>query len=332
MRALGVSAVALSGISLTAGFAPSAVAANGCGAGATLISGDVCQVKFTSGSHTFTPPAGTTKLSALIVGAGGAGDGGGWSPISYGGGGGDVKVVALATTGAVSVAVGQVGGDGVAYSSANDSSVAQAGTTTTAAGGRPGFSGNGASGSGFVSPGGFYVDFHNMVGGGGAGAAPTNDTAQHASNGGAGLVVSKITGASTTLFSNDTDCYGGGGGASSFGQLDGNTPGHTNGVATCGGGSGTFTANGQGRYVSHTQVVPRANSGGGGAGISFGDGNNIGTNFFVHQSGAAGVVILRYKAALPDTGMNIGGILGLGASALLAGAAALILVRRRTNA
>jgi LPXTG-motif cell wall-anchored protein len=334
-RALGFGAIALSGITLSTAFASSAMAAGTCGAGATLISGDICQVKFTSGSHTFTPPAGIAKLDALIVGAGGASNVSD-STVAYGGGGGDVKLVALDTTGAVTVAVGTPGVDSSPYSTANDSSVAQSGTTTTAQGGRNAnnYGPAGASGSGIAAHYD-WCDYGCLTGGAGAGSAGVRDLA-HAHLGGEGLVVRDLTGASTSLFATDDSCYGGGGGTSYFYE---NVGEYHSRVATpvCGGGAGSFTTNQNGSYASYSLPAPTANSGGGGGSATFFYGQDLSRNVRYNQPGAAGVVILRFvpaqtPAPLPDTGMNVGGVLGLGASALIVGAAALILGRRRKNA
>jgi LPXTG-motif cell wall-anchored protein len=279
---------------LVAGLGSPALAATGCPSGATLIAGSVCEVVFTSSpSSAWTPPAGVTRVDALLVGAGGAG------LYQYGGGGADVQIVTLATTGEVTITVG-VGVDGD-YTTDEDSTVTQGSNTTTAAGGlAPESSSNtfgGSSGNGYESL---------FTGGSGAGgSADDND-------GGPGLVVSDIPDAAGTLFGDDTSCYGGGG-ASYFNvnDLGSVAPG-------CGGGSTTDT-------TSTTGVAPVANSGGGGA--SWYE-YNVGWH---GQKGADGKVVLRYPTpTLPDTGAGDstqGFIAGLGA--LLVGLGAVMFGRRR---
>jgi len=265
-RAGIVTASVLLGSSLIIpGVISSAQAAGTCPVGSTTLSSGACEVTFTSSPATaWTPPAGTSKLHALLVGAGGAADG--YTSAGYGGGGGDVTVVALSVTGDVTIAVGAAG-TVTGYSAANDSTVTQGGATTTATGGEPviGF-GGGTSGSGLIAGG---------DGGSGAGAASTTR------NGGAGLIVNALSGASTTLFSDDTECFGGGGSAE-------------NGTSTCGGGYTTDESS----SVGTNPVV--ANSGGGGGGWTFYDGAAWQPYF---NDGAAGLVTLRFEvSSLPDTG------------------------------
>jgi hypothetical protein len=302
-RAGMVTASVLLGTSLIIpGVVSSAQAATACPAGSTTLSSGACEVTFTSSpSSAWTPPVGISKLHALLVGAGGVGN---TAPPGYGGGGGGVEVITLATSGAVTISVGTPGTAG--YSSSNDTTVTQAGTTTTAFGGRPATSSSaGASGSG-ISPNGRS----------GAGAGDAGDPGGNglAGRGGAGLVVNEIDGASSTLFTDDTDCLGGGGG-----QRDSS--------ATCGGGYAPDE-------TSATGEAPVGNSGGGG-GVWY---NDLG--YHVHN-GADGFVALRFDAPalpdtpLPDTGvtssapwvMSALGLLAAGSAAAL-GALSLRLRRR----
>jgi len=262
-----VTASVLLGTSLIIpGVVSSAQAATACPAGSTTLSSGACEVTFTSSpSSAWTPPAGITKLHALLVGAGGVGN---TAPPGYGGGGGGVEVITLATSGAVTISVGTAGTAG--YSSSNDTTVTQAGTTTTAFGGWPGTTiyFGGASGSGI---------FSISRSGAGAGDAGADGLAWEGGRGGAGLVVNEIDGASSTLFTDDTDCFGGGGG-------------WWDAPATCGGGYAPD-------LTSATGVAPVDNSGGGGGGWY--RGNGLGYAF---QNGAAGFVAFRFDApALPDT-------------------------------
>jgi hypothetical protein len=193
-------AAGLSSVLLTA--APASATPFTCGVGGTSIGGGVCQLTYNSGTATFTPPAGTSKLEALLVG------GGGDSQYGYGGGGGEVVVQNFADT-ATAVDV-VVGADAIA------STTTQGATTTTA---HPGensfvsFTDGGASGNGNLSSGS-----------GGAGAGAGTSTA----DGGAGQIVSALA-PGGSLFAGDTACFGGGGAVQdSSGAY---------GLATCGGGS-----------------------------------------------------------------------------------------------
>jgi len=299
-RAGIVTASVLLGSSLIVpGVISSAQASSSCPTGSTTLSSGACEVTFTS-SSTFTPPTGTSKLHALLVGAGGAGN----QDIgaAYAGGGGDVQVVTLAASGEVTITVG-VAGTVSGYSSANDTSVSQSGSTTTVEGGRPA-PGNGANHGGDSGSG----NSTSLRGGAGAGGAPTINYF-----GGAGLVVNEITASSATLFSDDTDCFGGGG---AVGFAD----------ATCGGGYSVDPADPLGSNP------PLANSGGGGGAWFYDDG----TPHVYTQSGAAGLVTLRFEvSALPDTGvtstapwmLSALGLLAAGSAAAL-GALSLRLRRR----
>jgi LPXTG-motif cell wall-anchored protein len=335
LRRFGVGAVALSGIALSGAFAPSVASAiSACPAGVTQVSSNACEIIFRGFWH-YVPPAGITKLDALIVGAGGRG----YSPyFAYGGGGGDVKLVHLNPSGTVNVTVGSGGTttDGVHHSE-TDSSVTQGTTTVTATGGLSGMStsggdsGNGNSGEWNAFDPSPQAPVVQVGGGGGAGGpAPHGDTAQ----GGPGLAVNQIAGAGASLFANDTRCFGGGGGAAVSAYISTySTPWtHVSSTSVCGGGSVTAGQN----PASHSATTPRANSGSGGANYYTysSDDSPSWTVNIVSQPGADGVVILRFNTtqSLPDTGTNTSGFLGLGASALLAGAAALILGRRRNNA
>ncbi len=329
----------LASTALLALAASPASATNACSAGATLVSDGICEVAFTSGSHTFTPPAGITKLDALVVGAGGAGSADNTYPDAYGGGGGDVKLVTLTASGDVTVSVGVAGVHGTATSSANDSSVAQGGVTTTAtAGTNAGNDGSaGHSGNNNDGNGGYCASTVCLGGGGGAGARP-EWSVEGSLLGGAGVVVNTLSGASTGLFATDTTCFGGGGSASGFrSQNSGATNGMRNGASVCGGGSGTFVAASvNGPYVSHSLTVPRANSGSGGTGLVYKNDDDQSVNVRVSQSGAAGYVALRFDATvpqpLPNTGANSATLLaatGFGFAAVAAGSGALLLLKRR---
>ena len=128
--------------------------------------------------------------------------------------------------------------------------------------------------------------------------------------------MNEIDGASSTLFTDDTDCFGGGGG-------------WWDAPATCGGG---FAPD----LTSATGQAPVGNSGGGGGGWYREP--DLGYAF---QNGAAGFVALRFDAPslpdtpLPDTGvtstapwmLSALGLLAAGSAAAL-GALSLRLRRR----
>ena len=271
---------------LVAGLGSPALAATGCPSGATLVAGSICEVVFTSTpSGVWTPPAGVTRVDALLVGAGGSG------LYQYGGGGGDVQVVTLATSGDVNVTVGMgVSGN---YDSVQDSVVTQGSDTFVAHGGYappssnfPGFGGNSGN-----------DNEANGHGGSGAGAASVDG------NGGAGLVVSDIPEATGTLFEDEDSCFGGGGA-------------HGSSTASCGGG---FTTD----VNSIIGTDPVANSGGGGGSWYY--------NGDINQDGADGQVVIRYPVpTLANTGAGDSTpslIAGFGA--LLVGLSALMFGRRR---
>lgn len=287
------------------GVSPAAIADGGCATGSTLVSTGVCEATFTS-SGTFTPPATATKLEALLVGAGGAANG------IYGGGGGDVQIVELLSSGEVTVTVGEggtLGGGGNGTGGA--SSVAQGVTTDSAEGGtagEDGSTGGGTSGNG--------NEGSAQSGGGAGGNPPTDLTA------GSGIVVSDLD---STLFSDVDDCFGGGGAGFWYGA--------STSLASCGGGYST-------NVVDNTGPGPRtpntgsadiffavANSGGGaGAVISFDTvAQWTGTANVV---GADGYVALRYTVSeLPSTGVDAS-VAGISAALLAVGAGALAFARR----
>jgi len=302
------------GGALLLGASPAALADGGCPTGSTLVSAGVCEASFTS-SGTFTPPASTTKLEALLVGAGGSGNG------QYGGGGGDVRIVDLSSSGEVTVTVGAggtLGGGGTGIGGA--SSVAQGSTTESAEGGTAGVddsTGGGTSGNG--------NEGSNMSGGGAGGNSPSD------LQGGPGLIVSNLD---STLFLDVDDCFGGGGAGMLFNA--------TTSLATCGGGYSTNVIGNTGSAPSTPNTgsadifLAVANSGGGGGTVI-----DFDTPFpwetTANINGADGYVALRFSVTdvpasdLPATGENsTTGVISAGVSAglLAVGAGALALARR----
>lgn len=289
-RVAPLSTIAVGAALLVAGLGSPAMASASCPSGSTLVAGNACEVVFTSTpSGVWTPPVGVTRLDALLVGAGGLAHGTFW----YGGGGGDVRIVELASSGDVTIVVGAEASSD--YSTTNDTSVAQGTTTEVAEGGRSpvgdigGYSGNGNA----PGPGA-------NAGSGAGGVSVLN-------NGGPGVIVGDITGAEQTLFAGVTDCYGGGGAA-------------RDGVATCGGGFAASTS-------STGATQPVANSGGGGAAWY-----STASSDYVAQNGAAGKVVLRFELPeLPATGQSdFTGAMTAGLGAMLVGAGAVAFgIRRR---
>lgn len=300
----------------TAFVGPAFATSSSCGSdpAAVDVAPTVCEITLTS-SGTFTPNSQMIKVEALLVGAGGS------SVTGYAGGGGEVTIIELDNSGDATVTVGAggtylSGGDGTG----GTTSVTQGVTTTSALGGTgfiPYHGGN--SGNGNVASG---------WGGAGAGAASGDNI-----NGGPGMEVSSLT---STLFSTDTDCFGGGG--AGFYTYQGDTLTQT--VATCGGGYLTnFVGNtydGGSSFFPNTGSasvhLPVANSGGGGGiGVSFGDASQYTSS---DQDGADGVVKIRWSHELPETGarqFNLLSLLGVSVATtmLLAGSAMLAAARRR---
>lgn len=150
---------------------------------ASEVSAGICEVQFTTDS-TFTAPSGVTKLTALIVGAGGGHvDNFG----SYAGGGGDVVFVSsVDTSGPITIVVG-AGTDGSspqAGSSVVNSDVAEGGYSGT-------FDSSGGTEKGGMSGGGNAGSFAywtgvNFTGAGGGAGGDGSDLAA-----GAGVTASE---------------------------------------------------------------------------------------------------------------------------------------------
>jgi uncharacterized repeat protein (TIGR02543 family)/LPXTG-motif cell wall-anchored protein len=253
---------AVGATSIFAGASPAAAApSEACGLDGTLIAPGICELTVTSGSQTFIRTAQMTKLEVLLVGAGGASSDQA-QPNTNGyaaaGGGGEVRIVDF-SSGTTDLDV-TVADAGVAGSSSVDD-----GTTLTAAGNGGdalGQSQGGTSGNGNLGASSFSV-----ASGGGAGGAATANP-----NGGAGVVVSSIA-PGGSLFTGDSNCYGGGGAVSNAGVT---------GTATCGAGAGA--AGGA------SLIAPVANSGGGAGGASA-------SLSALERTGADGVVVIRWTAA-----------------------------------
>lgn len=232
-----------------------------CSQGATLLTGNICELRVTTvGQSTFTPSAEMSQLEALLV----AGGGSGVPDQGYGaasGGGGEVKVVGFGGDTSTPVTL-VVGGSG------QSSSVTQGAVVPQVA--APGSNGTTGSSGGSGSSGGRSGNLNagSASSGGGAGGTPAN-----AFDGGAGVSVATIA-PSGSLFSNVTDCYGGGGASGIFGG--------TIGIADCNAGHVVSGA------ADVTPVAPSPNSGGGGTG-----GGPAGASAALRE-GASGLVVLRW--------------------------------------
>ena len=319
-RISAVSTISTAGLLFGAAILPagSAFAADGCGADATLVAPGICEVSFTeTPDAAWTPPAGITKIQALLVGAGGAGHEA--SGDSYGGGGGGVELVELDTTGAVTVTVGFA--TDVAYDAAdNDTVVAQGSDVFTAEGGRAGHLDRswygGTSGNGF--------DGYNN--GGGAGSAP--DSTDDADVGD-GLIVNEIDPATFALFANNDDCYGAGGAGYNT-YTDGAIQRIQRIVPECNTAYlvipettafNSFWDEFTGSLADVTWADGVPNSGSGGVAV---DSNVEG----VHEvMGEDGKVVIRYDVALAATGFDATASATAGATLVVGGA--VIATRRR---
>lgn len=251
-NAAAITAVAAAGVSsVFLGAAPANAAPALCGPSGTLVAAGICEQTFTT-SGTFTHTAQMSTLEVLLVGAGGNGA---YSTAGYAaGGGGEVKVVDFSTaTTDLTVTVPAPGSPTTVVSGALNASAANGldGSDVTGVGGA---SGNGNAGG------------PSTGGGGGAGGVTLGQ------NGGTGLVVNTLV-SGTSLFSNDTLCYGGGG-ASGAGSA----------AAGCGGGYPDDPSN-------TALVAPTANSGGGGGALP-----SSASATTILGPGAAGVVVVRWNA------------------------------------
>ena len=232
-------------------------------------------------SETWTAPANAATVQALLVGGGGAG-------LGYGGGGGSMAFATLNTTDPVTVVAGYGGDDSAEFDHGNGgaSTVTQAGTTTTAAGGQAGDLQQGASGTNAGNTFGTDSNYGALGGGGAGGAAPAGPTGEHLGfDGGAGLIVSAAPGV-TSLFADDATCYAGGGAVTGFENLNSQTV-YFAGTPGCRGGSTASLGDN-----NFTVTPPDANTGAGGTGSLYG---------YRPEAGAMGVVVIRYTLATPTT-------------------------------
>lgn len=256
--------------------------------------GNYTVIKFNgTGSINWTPPAGVSNISYLIVAGGGGGGGGGNG--GGGGAGGMLVNSSFNISGTYTIIVGNYGsgsgsnqgGDGGQSSIQNATYFMNAtggggggGSTTTS--GRNGGSGGGVSfytgtrGSGIAGQGNNGGTAQNINpsypsgGGGGAGGAGGNGAGSDSGVGGAGNN-SSITGTNVT--------YAGGGGGGSGGGDNPRRPG-----AGGSGGGGAGACQGSCSYASTAGTNGLGGGGGGGTTGGFGGAN-----------GGTGVVIIRYN-------------------------------------
>lgn len=185
--------------------------------GAALVAEGICEVSFTeAGSVSFQAPEGVTKISAVLVGAGGGGFADGAE--AYGGGGGSIVFIdEVELSQQVEVVVGH-GGEGATGSDASSGGEPSSVNSTEASGGSAAsgvasgdsenheglFGYRGASGSGIGGVGQAY----NKV------DSPEPTTL----DGGLGLPISAVSGSSSLFgLTTDTSLFGSGGPISVFG-------------------------------------------------------------------------------------------------------------------
>ena len=249
---------------------------------------------FTStGTTSWTAPAGVTSVEYLVVGGGGGGGG----VVGGGGGAGDFKTGTLSVTpgSSYTVTVGAGGSGGVGNGNGSDGSSSVFSTITSTGGGGGAYNANngrdGASGGGGA---------HNNGGTGGTGGSGTGTNGNDGGDGNGGT------------FPNGAS--GGGGGSGGAGGSPGGTTGGSGGAGTsssisgsalfyaAGGGGwgnsagsggssiGGNSAGGSGTTNGSDATANRGSGGGGGA--------NAGSN---GGAGSAGIVILKYR---PGTGFQ----------------------------
>src|ERR1035437_6965172 len=239
----------------------------------------------------FTPPAGVSSVTYLVIAGGGGGAGGRHA----GGGGGagamltGTQAVTAGTPYAITVGDGGAGNAG-ARTSGNNSIFSSITSTGGGGGGTEagnGLNGGSGGGAGFTGTGGigtsggnnggvgFNASSESGGGGGGAGAVGSNaPDSSYGGNGGVGLS-SSISGSSLN--------YAGGGGGGNHNQTAG-------GTASFGGGAGAKTG---------TATAGTSNTGGGGGGSG-----DTGTG----AKGGSGIVVISYTTTtstnVPVFGVN----------------------------
>lgn len=305
-KTAAIGATVLAGGALAIAGGTPAMAAPTCGAtepAATVVAPGVCQVVVTE-SGTFTAPSGLSKLSALVVGAGGSAFYGGADGYGFGGGGGEVVYVdqvSLSTPATVTVGSGAPVGDG---------SILDGGSTrldsTEARGGKGPFTF--ASGNGNAS--GTESGISQYSGGGGAaGAGQRSDDRAIPALGGAGYSTSSLPGVDPVLFPAIADDLVLGQGGTASGAAEAPGVGFGGGAATSSSGA---TAGGDGVIIFRYAAL---------------DDGVVPVPLPAAPAAAAPVV----KPTLAETGVEAAGMSAAGLGAALLGAAALLIGRRRST-
>lgn len=291
--------IAISAVMLT----PVPVRAECTNCTTTVVGSEVIHT-FTSGSGTFTPPAGVTSVRYLVVGGGGGG--GGITNVNAAGAGGGGAGGYRAGTGftvtpgtpySITVGVGGTGAVcGTSCTAGTNGGSSTFATITAAGGGRGGFLGDSVGAAGGSGGGG------RLGSSGGAGNTPSTTPSQ-GNNGGSG------DGATAT-----TAGAGGGGGASATGA---NGSGNVGGVGGAGisnditGTAVTYAGGGGGGGYNNASGGAGGTGGGGSAPNSRGAGGNATPNTgsggggasgsdsgagFNGGNGGSGIVVVRYTS------------------------------------
>ena len=255
--------------------------------------GSASYTTYTTGSGTYTVPAGVTSINYLVVAGGGGGAGSYGGLVANGGGGGGGGGVVYGTLAVtpgqtISYSVGAGGSGSVNGSSAASNGSNSTFSTFTAIGGGRGGNQTGAAAATGGSGGGGAADSPNQTGaagtsgqgyaggngttsgavraGGGGGATANGATGLASGNGGAGFV-----------WLNGT-VYGGGGGGGAWSNQSGGGGAGGSGGGGAGGTSGDGTAG-------------TSNTGGGGGGGGAPAGSSAAT---AGGNGGSGIVIVSY--------------------------------------
>ena len=315
--ALVVSTSSVAGIS-SANAAAGTITSGGCSAAvgevlrATISQvGSDCVIKFTSGSNSWTVPAGVTSVRYLVVAGGGGGGAAGYTDGSGGGGAGGVLAGTFSVgASSYSVSVGAGGastssgagshnpanfngvnsyisgtalttitaiGGGSASSESGFSRVAQNGGSGGGGGGYSGSRGTGTAGPPRQGYDGGATSQPGDGGGGGAGAPGGNGNSSN------GVTPARAGGVGVTNDITGTTTYYGGGGGASGDPRSGLSAGGAGGLG--GGGTGASASSGS------APTNGAANTGGGGGGAA---GTSQVGSVKPTGAGGSGVVIIRY--------------------------------------
>jgi hypothetical protein len=315
--ALVVSTSSVAGVS-SANAAAGTITSGGCSAAVGEVStatisqvGSDCVIRFTSGSNSWTVPAGVTSVRYLVVAGGGAGGAAGYVDGSGGGGAGGVLAGTFSVgASSYSVSVGAGGastssgagghnpanfngvnsfisgtalttitaiGGGSASSESGFSRVAQNGGSGGGGGGYSGSRGTGTAGPPRQGYDGGATSAPGDGGGGGAGAPGGNGNSSN------GVTPARAGGVGVTNDITGTTAYYGGGGGASGDPRSGLSAGGAGGLG--GGGTGANASS------ESAPTNGAANTGGGGGGAA---GTSQVGSVKPTGAGGSGVVIIRY--------------------------------------